>query len=1126
MRLLLPVLVHHDTFERYHVALPRPWAGKAFQSRSLSEALDDAALHVMEFFPGQTPDAVAQLIHAPNLAHRTVRVEAQLKAGPRKRVAWKGRLSVWVERWRGESFHVATLPRLKASFPVVGLSDLPEAVGAFLSETYTAEQVATLDAAVCQPDEHLEILEVETEAPTILPSRRPRRRKRKKKKGEEAAKKDKAKKKKKVFVPPTTLREVGRNLANAAIDGRLLPAFGRDAVVQTVLTELERPGAAVLLVGASGVGKSAIVHEVVRRIVDPEAPLQERTDVWEVDGNRIIAGQSVVGQWERRVERLVEELTARDDILYVDDLPTLVYTGRSAQSDMNVAAFLEPHLAHGELRMLGETTPERLAACRDEAPGFFNRFRLVHVDALPPRETLMVLLRALRDLEARRAVSMRPESLRSVQGLARRFHAREHEPGASVRLLSSLTDLLEPAREDEDEGRGIVDRDEILDAYQRMTGLPRFLLVADGARERRPETLRAWFQHRILGQPNAVDAASEVVLTLQQAMDDPKRPVATLLLVGPTGVGKTETAKALATWLFGSPDRLIRIDMSEIRDTRALGRLVGDAANPDGELTRRVTSEPFSVVLFDEVEKAHSAVFDLLLQVTGEGRLTNAAGQTADFTNTVVLLTSNLGVSEAGRKVGFADTATGARDLHYTKAAEAFFKPEFFNRIDRVVPYRALQRTHVAQLAARLLAKLTERRGLRASSVLVRVAPEVVTLLVEEGFDPVYGARALKRTLENRLTVPLARLLATSPVAHMAFLDVFSVAGDVEITLAELEAAPTPDLEFGVPEDWDGLRATHAEIRARLLQLETTSAWQEARDARSRLIQSVQADYAEADEDALSALTDLLSRARDIHDQLDEIEEEAFVTFTFEDTYEREVEIHQWDIKTHLHKAWEVSAVDHTRLLTTTRHQLVQLRQAEVQLGWLAANVHTPIVPFVVRVLPETEGDGSRRTVTAAMSWLTSLWGPWGRTEELYRHQGTWHPSGALTRLAETRRQVLDEVDGAAVHVFAPGGRAIAEALCGYAVDHRILGPDNVASLVRIELLEGDATDALALLEADDARWEAWRAERSRGEATRPSPRPPLPSLLRTGDGTGLPTSGGADALRVLALQRVLEVSA
>lgn len=327
---------------------------------------------------------------------------------------------------------------------------------------------------------------------------------------------------------------------------------------------------------------------------------------------------SMVGQWERRCAALVDELSARDDIMHVDDLPALVHTGRTSQSATNVAGYLEPHITRGELRVLGECTPERWAMARDEAPGFAAGFRVVRVPEMTERETLGVLVATARAMEGRADVQVDAEVLPDLLALTRRFYGRQCNPGRSVALLErTLADHREI--ELDDAGMRKLTRAQLFDYWQRETGLPSFVLWQRAAL--RHGQIESHFGQRIIGQAVASAALAETVTVLQQGLDDPDKPLATMLFVGPTGVGKTESAKALAEYVFGSADRLLRFDMSEFRDAWSASRLFGDRHRPDGDLTRLVRQSPFSVILLDEIEKADSSVFDAFLQVFGEGRV-------------------------------------------------------------------------------------------------------------------------------------------------------------------------------------------------------------------------------------------------------------------------------------------------------------------------------------------------------------------------------------------------------------------------------------------------------------------------------------------------------------------------
>ncbi|HEU4534279.1 MAG TPA: AAA family ATPase, partial [Polyangiaceae bacterium] len=523
----------------------------------------------------------------------------------------------------------------------------------------------------------------------------------------------------------------------------------RDGLVDRLVDELgTREGAALVLVGPPRDGKTAVAHEFARRLHAWNGRHGLRRDVWRVDGNRFIAGMKYVGQWEARAREMLRELAETGDILYLDDLASMVQAGRTGKGDTNVAQFLAPALAKGGLTVLAESTPERLAWAREEAPGFAQLFRAVALEPMSARASLPVLLGALRDLEgeAERLVApqrMTPSALEATLRLADRFLPNEAFPGKAVRLLRATLDRAvepTPARDGGFERR--YGPGDVQAALQQRTGLPEFVL--DPARALTREQIRERFRDHIAGQGEAVDALADLVVALQQGLCDPDKPLGTFLFVGPTGVGKTESARALARVLFGGPERMVRFDMSEFAEPYAVARLIGRPGDPDGELTAALRAQPFCVVLFDEIEKAHPRVFDALLQLLGEGRLSDAAGRLSDARQAVIIMTSNLGVREAASHAGFVRAAGDATRAHYLDAARRFFRPEFFNRIDRLVPFRPLDPEALRRVVEQQLGELLGRRGIARANLLVEVEPATLDALVERAYDPRFGARPLK----------------------------------------------------------------------------------------------------------------------------------------------------------------------------------------------------------------------------------------------------------------------------------------------------------------------------------------------------------------------------------------------
>ena len=1090
MDLTVPVLVSVDRREIFTAQVPGALHVRGFQGPSLARLLDDLALHLMEAVPKMTPTEAASLAFSPYVELRRVKLEVPLGAG-KEQQTWKGRLPVVIDRWPKERFVIATLPYLKGRQLAV---DSPSALSVALVR-YLAEwslrpvplQAHELDAAACRAHDYLELLTVDVDLPTILPSRPLKKRRPSRKKAKSKRSDEKLKQKKRVIVPPRTLVQVSENLTHRALDGRLDRAFYRDAIVDDVVRHLGREGAAIVLVGPPGVGKTAIVHEVVARLLGEHTAVNDRRDVWQVDGNRIIAGMSVVGAWEQRVTSMVHELQARQDILYVNDLPALVYTGRSAHADTNVADFLEPHLGRAEIRIIGECTPERLAILQDESPGFLARFRVIQVPPMSERDALHVLLHIARRLDRDEPLAVDPAALEITAALSRRFRALDAHPGKSVdlftRAVADRTDIQRDRFE-----RRVVTADTIIQHFARQAGLPTFLLFGKGGPTARD--VRRFFEHRIVGQPEAVDAAVDAVTTVSQALNDPTRPIATLLFVGPTGVGKTETAKALAEYLFGSKQRLARFDMSEFQHPHAVSRLIGDRLRPDGELTRRVQQQPFSLVLLDEIEKAHPAIFDAMLQVLGEGRLTNAAGRTVSFTTTVVIMTSNLGVRDAERTVGFATPTTDALAVHYRGAAERFFRPEFFNRIDRVVAFRALDRDVIVPLVRRLLSQMLSRQGLKRSSVVVNVDPELAEVLVDQGFDRRYGARSVKRILEQRLAVPLSQHLVEGHGADLRLVEVFPRAQDLGMVVQVPSRPRPPPLKGAVPpKSWKQVEARHAGVRLALeALLESDALTRHGREYGNLLEGLNRGALTEAGQSRLMAIGAVQDQLKDLGESLDGFEDDLL-------TIEQYVIERTHQLVQHKDYGTRTVAVDEAKPQRATRGPLNEdavhrLERLELQMARVDYQLQALSIDADDRLLIRFDGYPSPSLTKTVSHWV-SAWGTTDASTTRYR------PWGAILRLFSSEdgqwRELPDGLGAPADATDKPPSRAFALAIRGRGLRSLLapelglwvwqheLGPDYQLDIIRVAEV-GDDDDPIDRLAALDASQEAMRAGRRAGQ--------------------------------------------
>jgi ATP-dependent Clp protease ATP-binding subunit ClpA/protein subunit release factor A len=574
------------------------------------------------------------------------------------------------------------------------------------------------------------------------------------------------------------LKEVGVNMTAQAAEGRFRRAYHREDEVEAILQILTGPRHnSALITGPAESGKTAVAHEVIRRIQakDCDEALHDR-QVWLMTPDRIIAGAQFVGTWEERINNIVDECRKERHILYVPDLPGLLEVGRWSKSDANVAMALKPHVASGEVIILGETSAERLTMGENVGPSFINLFRRVDVPGMAEEETLSVLGNVARDLERDLNARVLPDAIQASVGLSRRFWPYRAFPGKAIRLLEETTaDITRMrARHEIAAASGSllqrmrsarVERQNVIESFSRFSGLPEFI-VNDAARMSLQE-VEHYFHERILGQEEAVEAMVDLVAMVKAGLNDPHKPLGTFLFIGPTGVGKTQMAKTLASYLFGNEGRLIRFDMSEYGDLDGLARLIG-AFDKDGELTRKVREQPFSVILLDEFEKASPRIYDIFLQVLGEGRLTDAAGKTTFFHNAILVLTSNLGgSSKAFRPPGFAvgeqaDPAVINQALkgHYLEQIEQYFRPEFINRLDKIVVFGQLTPQAVRDIARRELNEILLRDGITRRNILVEIDEAVIDLVLKHGTSPEYGARPLKREIERRVVAPMARSLA------------------------------------------------------------------------------------------------------------------------------------------------------------------------------------------------------------------------------------------------------------------------------------------------------------------------------------------------------------------------------
>jgi ATP-dependent Clp protease ATP-binding subunit ClpC len=610
------------------------------------------------------------------------------------------------------------------------------------------------------------------------------------------------------------LNRVGRCLDWQYPDD-LQRAVGRSDEVgrlMQLLAEKERRG--ILLVGPRLSGKTTVLHECVwRRVKARKKRYATKQNVWLISPGRLISGMSYVGQWENRWIAILDRAAKRDHTLYFDDLLSMYRAGITRDSELCAADVLKPRVVKGEVRAVAEMTPEALHVFQERDRGFADQFQIIRVDETSEADTLRVLLEVSRHLEGQHRCRFQVDVLPAVTEVQRRYVPGAAFPGKAGRMLTRLA--VKHAGQ-------AVRRRHVLHEFHQQTGLQ--LALLDAATRLPRENILQGLAERMVGQEAAVEAAADTIAITKARLNAANRPLGVLLFLGPTGVGKTECAKAIARYLYSDADKLVRLDMNEFVTAADAARLVGTFDQPDGLLTGPVRRRPFSVVLLDEIEKAHLDVHNLLLQVTGEGRLTDALGRTADFSGTIIVLTSNLGTRTAAQSFGFtsadgqADKAAAA-EHHFVKAAERFFSPELFNRFDRVVPFRQLTPAELECIAGHLLRDVFNRDGLVRRRSLLHIDPQARQHVIEKGRHPKFGARALKRSIEREVARPVGRQLAELTAQRPTMVRVFPAEGGVVSLVDELvEAEARPSVS--APDDYS-LELAEMRRRAERIQQQT-----------------------------------------------------------------------------------------------------------------------------------------------------------------------------------------------------------------------------------------------------------------------------------------------------------------
>ena len=637
--------------------------------------------------------------------------------------------------------------------------------------------------------------------------------------------------------PDSMLKEFGTDLTKKASDGKLDPVIGRAGEIERVMQVLSRRQKNnPLLIGEPGVGKTAVVEGLAQLIVANQVPdLLRNKRLFTLDVSALVAGSKYRGEFEDRLKKCIKEVQdAGDIILFIDEMHTLIGAG-SAEGSIDAAAILKPPLSRGEIQVIGATTIDEYRKHPEKDSALERRFQPITVGE-PNEEQAIRILGGLRDrYEAHHQVHFTDEALQAAVEMSDRYIQDRFLPdkaidvideaGARMRIrnmtlpkeLRDLDDKLREVRSKKDKAIGAQDfetaaelRDkesklktereqaekkweedtskqvsqvtvkDIADVVSMTTGVPvSNLTEAETEKLLRMESV---LHERVIGQDEAVTALSKAIRRSRAGLKDPKRPAGSFIFLGPSGVGKTELSKALAEFLFNSEDALLSFDMSEYMEKHSVSRLVGSPPgyvgfDEGGQLTKAVRQKPYSVVLFDEIEKAHPDVFNILLQILEEGRLTDAQGRTVDFRNTVIIMTSNVGAREIAQTtpLGFSgNDHAGLSDKEIKSRVMAemkkLFRPEFLNRIDEIIVFKSLTDEQIAQIVELMVADLRER--MIAQNMSINLTPAATKLIAKEGTDTTFGARPLRRAIQRLLEDPLSEQILEGKWQSGSIVDV------------------------------------------------------------------------------------------------------------------------------------------------------------------------------------------------------------------------------------------------------------------------------------------------------------------------------------------------------------------
>ncbi len=528
--------------------------------------------------------------------------------------------------------------------------------------------------------------------------------------------------------------------------------YGRKKELDQILRGLKNKFSRnIILVGVSGVGKTALIWEAARHLQKSK----NKIEVWETTASTLIKELTRATGWQDNLAYLCQELSQSEDLLFIRNLMELFEVGKYEGNSVSIAEYLRSYISRGEITVLTECTEEELARIELRSPNYLSFFQIIRLEE-PTEQLENIILKKINDIASNQKIRISEEAIKEILRLNKRFSPYAGMPGKPIRFLESLLINRKNPGVSDSKKKNRVDRTEIIDAFCEESGMPPFMVDPQITMDTR--LIRKEFNENVFGQEEAVDSLVSILASVKTALTRTGKPIASFFFVGPTGVGKTELAKVLAKFMFGQRSRLIRFDMSEYSSPYAIMRLIGTDYNSDGILTSAIRREPFAVLLFDEIEKAHANFYDLLLQILSEGRLTDSQGKLVNFCSTIIIMTSNIGAERLqSNKIGWKNQleAVEVKD-HFMTAIQKYFRPELLNRIDDIIPFEPLDKITIRFIVDREIKLLKNREGIKFRKIFLRIEEEVLDFLGEQGYHPKYGARYLQRTVREKIIIPLA----------------------------------------------------------------------------------------------------------------------------------------------------------------------------------------------------------------------------------------------------------------------------------------------------------------------------------------------------------------------------------